>query len=148
MKKQKKGFSLVELLVAMAIIAVLISIAAFGIQIVQRNARNTRRRKFVQDMILQIQDIQANTLKYPDNTTVNGNDILFQDGNNNLATMTIKGLNPQISSSTLTYNNKTGSCTNCNEEADPNLFTYSLDTNNRGVCTNLEGTQFGFCLGY
>ena len=56
----KKGFSLVELLVAMAIIAVLISIAAYGIGIVQRSARNTQRRQMLADIQLLITDIQAN----------------------------------------------------------------------------------------
>ncbi len=57
----KKGFSLVELLIAMAIIAILIAIAAYGIAIVQRNARNTRRRKAVEDVVLTIGDIISNT---------------------------------------------------------------------------------------
>ncbi|MBD3362242.1 prepilin-type N-terminal cleavage/methylation domain-containing protein [Candidatus Dojkabacteria bacterium] len=65
MKLTKKAFSLVELLVAMAIIAVLISIAAYGINIVQRNARDTKRRKAVEDIILVMADAQANTMQTP-----------------------------------------------------------------------------------
>lgn len=57
---KESGFSLVELLVAMAIIAVLISIGAFGISIVQSNARNTKRRKLIEDMQLSIEDYKVN----------------------------------------------------------------------------------------
>ena len=59
-KLNKKGFTLIELLVAMAIIAVLIAIAAFGIQILQRNSRNTQRRKILSDIQLIATDIATN----------------------------------------------------------------------------------------
>jgi prepilin-type N-terminal cleavage/methylation domain-containing protein len=57
----KKGFSLVELLVAMAIIAVLISIAAFGIGILQRNSRNTVRRNELNNIRLALIEREGNT---------------------------------------------------------------------------------------
>ncbi|MBD3362802.1 prepilin-type N-terminal cleavage/methylation domain-containing protein [Candidatus Dojkabacteria bacterium] len=78
--KKKKGFSLVELLVTMAIIAVLISIAAYGIQIIQRNARNTKRRKVVEDLALTVADIQTNYFLYPESLTVS----FYKTNNNNL----------------------------------------------------------------
>lgn len=46
----KKAFGLVELLVAMAIIAILVGLAVLGITIVQRNARDTERRSKVSDI--------------------------------------------------------------------------------------------------
>lgn len=64
-KLNKKGFTLIELLVAMAIIAVLIAIAAFGIQILQRNSRNTQRRKILSDIQLVIADVQSNYQDIP-----------------------------------------------------------------------------------
>lgn len=48
--KAKKAFTLVELLVAMAIIAILLGLAVFGITIVQQNARDTQRRSKVNDV--------------------------------------------------------------------------------------------------
>lgn len=42
--KSKKGFTMVELLVAMAIIGLLIATAIWGIGIAQQSARNTQRR--------------------------------------------------------------------------------------------------------
>jgi prepilin-type N-terminal cleavage/methylation domain-containing protein len=59
--KSKQGFSLVELLVAMAIIAVLISIAAFGIGILQRNSRNTVRRNELNNIRLAVIEREGNT---------------------------------------------------------------------------------------
>lgn len=43
----KKSFTLIELLVAMAVIAVLLGLGVFGINIVQQNARDTQRRKML-----------------------------------------------------------------------------------------------------
>jgi prepilin-type N-terminal cleavage/methylation domain-containing protein len=48
--QEQKGFTLVELLVAMAIIAILIGMAVFGINVVQQNARDTQRRAAVSDI--------------------------------------------------------------------------------------------------
>ncbi len=58
---KKNAFSLVELLVAMAIIALLISIAAFGINIVQRNSRNTERKKELDNIRLAIIEAELNS---------------------------------------------------------------------------------------
>lgn len=54
----KRSFTLVELLVAMAIIAVLISLSVFGINIVQQTARDTQRRAVLRDL-----DIALNGLR-------------------------------------------------------------------------------------
>lgn len=53
--KNKKGFTLLELLVAMAIIAVLLALAVFGILQVQRNSRETQRIKALEDVNIGIQ---------------------------------------------------------------------------------------------
>jgi len=45
MKKGLKGFTMVELLVAMAIIGLLIATAIWGIGVAQQSARNTQRRE-------------------------------------------------------------------------------------------------------
>ncbi len=44
MKKKRKGFTLIELMVAMGIIAVLVTMSVVAIQIVQRSLRDTQRR--------------------------------------------------------------------------------------------------------
>lgn len=91
-KTNKKGFSLVELLVAMAIIAVLISIAAYGIQIVQKNARNTKRRKIVEDMQIAVADVQANYLVYPSTMVIVSKRIEFRNNTGTaLGVIPVKG---------------------------------------------------------
>lgn len=52
--KNKKGFTLIELMVAMGIIAVLVSLSIVGIQIVQRSLRNTQRTAVLNDLNLYI----------------------------------------------------------------------------------------------
>ena len=52
----KKAFTLLELLVAMAIIAILIALAIFGILQVQKNSRDTQRRKAMEDVKMCIRD--------------------------------------------------------------------------------------------
>lgn len=64
--KNKKGFTLLELLVAMAIIAVLIALAVFGIMQVQRNSRETQRIKALEDLNLGIQAFYNRCGEYPD----------------------------------------------------------------------------------
>jgi prepilin-type N-terminal cleavage/methylation domain-containing protein len=78
--EKKKGFSLVELLVAMAIIAVLISIAAYGISILQRNSRNTMRRKEVDNIRLTITEAELNTNQRVTEITNTGNSISLNAG--------------------------------------------------------------------
>lgn len=50
MSKKLKGFTLVELLVAMAIIGIILGLALFGISAAQRNARDTERKAALQDI--------------------------------------------------------------------------------------------------
>lgn len=52
--KNKKGFTLIELMVAMGIIAVLVSLSIVGIQIVQRSLRNTQRTAVLNDLNLYV----------------------------------------------------------------------------------------------
>ena len=63
--KSKKAFTLLELLVAMAIIAIILSLAIFGIIQVQRNSRETQRRKAAEDINIGIQDYFSNYGEYP-----------------------------------------------------------------------------------
>ncbi|MBD3363032.1 prepilin-type N-terminal cleavage/methylation domain-containing protein [Candidatus Dojkabacteria bacterium] len=65
MNAKRNGFSLVEILVAMAIIAALIAIAVYGISVIQRNSRNTKRRKINDNIELAINDIEADTQESP-----------------------------------------------------------------------------------
>lgn len=67
--ENKKAFTLVELLVAMAIIAILLGLAVFGITIVQQNARDTQRRSKVNDVEIALNGLIASSITLPANFT-------------------------------------------------------------------------------
>lgn len=145
LKLNKKGFTLVELLIAMAIIAVLIAIAAYGIQILQRNARNTRRRKIVQDIQLTVSDIQANYFEYPNAGTAGMN----VTGSNNIEfnTPTDHAGGAEQVYTVSGFNNITltpGICTTTAEEDQQGRIQLFWDYNTLTVGTKLEGTTACF----
>jgi len=80
MRKKLQGFTLVELLAAMAIIAILIGLAGFGISIALRNARDSDRRKIIDNMQLVVNDYFTRENEYPASAAVSGSTIVFQDG--------------------------------------------------------------------
>jgi prepilin-type N-terminal cleavage/methylation domain-containing protein len=59
------AFTLVEILIVMAIIAVLLAIAAYGISLVQRNSRNTQRAEFANMLKVGIETYYTNFGRYP-----------------------------------------------------------------------------------
>jgi prepilin-type N-terminal cleavage/methylation domain-containing protein len=63
--QDKKAFSLVELLVVMSVIAILLSMTAFGIQILNRNGRNAKRVDFVNDIKIGLEQYHQRNGKYP-----------------------------------------------------------------------------------
>lgn len=80
MRKQK-AFTLVELLVAMAIIGVLLGLAIFGLASAQRAQRDTERRAALQDIHIGIQTFYETYSKYPTHIAVTSDSqISFCDG--------------------------------------------------------------------
>ena len=65
MKKNYKGFTMVELLVAMAIIALLIALAIWGISMAQQSSRNTQRRAAAAEIAGGFSDFYAKFNKQP-----------------------------------------------------------------------------------
>lgn len=81
MQKKLKGFTLVELLAAMAIIAILIGLAGFGISIALRNSRDSERRQVVDNLQLTISDYYTRESEYPTDAAYNDSDdtIVLED---------------------------------------------------------------------
>ncbi len=65
MRKNKRAFSLIELLVSMAIIAVLIGLVGFGIATAQRNSRDNQRQQKVADIRVGLTDYLTKHNEYP-----------------------------------------------------------------------------------
>lgn len=137
----KKAFSLVELLVAMAIIAVLISIAAFGINITQRNARDTKRRKVVQDLVVLISDIQANTLNYPDGAKLDraGKEIIFTQNGAEVGRYPVKAMD--VSNSWFRVRNTGNACAR-----DSGFYRNAPLNDNLAICIDFKALEVGVRL--
>lgn len=65
MKRNENGFTIIELLVAMAILGLLIGLMIPGIAIVQRGARNTARKTSIQAIQAALEETYGHTRVYP-----------------------------------------------------------------------------------
>jgi type IV pilus assembly protein PilE len=72
MQKKLSAFTLLELMVTMAIIGVLIGLAVFGISVAQRNSRDTSRKAALQSINVAIQDFYTKNNNYPGYLYFNG----------------------------------------------------------------------------
>jgi len=72
--RNKKGFSLVELLVVLAIVGILMALAVGGIRIVQEVNRDTQRKSLVRDIQLAIESYQEKENGYPESVTLDDDD--------------------------------------------------------------------------
>lgn len=73
----KKAFTLLELVVAMAIIATLLGLSLYGVQAVQRSQRDTERRASLQNINLELASYYAANSQYPSSITVTQTAINF-----------------------------------------------------------------------
>lgn len=87
-QKKLKAFTLLELIVAMAIIAVLIGLSVVGINTVQRSTRDTERLSAMNDLVLEIESYYGVNGAYP-SLTVAGN--VFTIGGAGGRTVTVDG---------------------------------------------------------
>lgn len=77
--QRKQAFTLLELMVAMGIIAVLAAMSVFGVSIVQQSLRNTQRRSTLNDVDLAINAYFESNGSYPTNLVLQNDAIYVQD---------------------------------------------------------------------
>lgn len=122
MKKLKKGFTLVELMVVITVIAILMTIAIVSFTRIQKQARDTKRKADVRTLETALQAYYTENQAYPLSTSATA------------ATTALAGLAPNYIPSIPTAplgSTSTGGNTNYMYVTDALGFTYSL-------CTALE----------
>jgi prepilin-type N-terminal cleavage/methylation domain-containing protein len=145
----EKGFTILEVLVAMAIVGMLIAAAAFGISAVQRNSRDARRKELAQQVKIGYEDYYGNYGIAPTNivydNSTDPSTVTFNDGT------TGKQINinvPTFSAATSAVALNAAGCTAGNETDRDNVaICVSSDTTTRGdILVNLESTASGFAI--
>lgn len=81
LRKEKSAFTLVELMVAMAIIAVLMGLAAFGIATALRVLRDNQRRDAVRNIATALNAYYADRATYPTSVTLTATTFTVATGN-------------------------------------------------------------------
>jgi prepilin-type N-terminal cleavage/methylation domain-containing protein len=93
-KTYKKAFSLIELLVSMAIIAVLIGLVGFGVATAQRNARDNQRQQKVADIRVGLTDYLTKHNEYPhvsDDINITSDEIILGPDDTNPIVIQLDG---------------------------------------------------------
>lgn len=72
--KSNSGFSLIEILVAMGVIAILASMSIYGFQVMNRNSRNSQRTKLANDVKLGMEEFYIRNGSYP-----NSDDLIYDN---------------------------------------------------------------------
>jgi prepilin-type N-terminal cleavage/methylation domain-containing protein len=87
MKKDKKAFTLIELMVAMGVVAVLVTMSVVGIQIVQRSLRNTQRRDILNTFNLYLTGFSNDNGRFP-----LANEVSFKDNGNGTGSILVNNV--------------------------------------------------------
>jgi prepilin-type N-terminal cleavage/methylation domain-containing protein len=70
---KKKGYTFLELIIAMAVVAILMGLGFAGIATLQMSQRNTERRKGIESINLEVIAFQGDTGKFPARIEINPN---------------------------------------------------------------------------
>ncbi len=123
-----KGFTLLELIIAMAIVAVLIGLSVIGIQTVQRSQRDTERRAYLNTINLEITAYYGDTSTYPATVTITGTPRITVNISAN-RTVTLKGAAVSLAASA-TASTSQGS-----------KYCYGVSGNDYVIGVHLEGSN-------
>jgi prepilin-type N-terminal cleavage/methylation domain-containing protein len=129
-EKKYSAFTLVELMVAMSIIAILIGLSVFGITTAQRNLRDNQRRDAVKNIAAGLADYYSRNGSYPARTN---NTFAGIGGSNSLGTAAAF----KLTGVTTPSGDSTASAT---------WFGYSVANDGYILCAELESGGF-FDLG-
>lgn len=153
MRKQNKAFTLVELLVAMAIIGVLLGLAIFGLSTAQRAQRDTERKTALQDLNMGVQVFYETYNRYPSVATIAETQITLSNpvcssGANGCRTVVpLKGSASALTTCNIgTYNATTDSNRTCY------IFDPQVGQGNASIpggyalCAKMENGSY-FCVG-
>lgn len=132
--KTKKGFTLLELMVAMGIIAILAAMSVYGISIVQQSLRNTQRRKNLEDINLALNQYFESYGSYPLTS-------------NNTFQLTVEGVS--INGQTVVEFSGAGKAQSGETTSSGSAYCYIPVANGGSyqLGVDLEGTEWGFQLG-
>ena len=134
-KKNKKGFTLLELMVAMGVIAILAAMSIYGISLVQKSLRNTARRKAAQDINLAVQQYYEATANYPAYNTAAG--IRFFADRVEVNSQVVY----RFTGATVPQNTTTA------VDSTYTRYCYSVNAGSYKISVDLEGSLWGLQLG-
>ena len=146
--KDKKGFTMVELLVSMAIIGLLIATAIWGINLAQQSARNTQRRTAGSNIVAGFAEFYARFNVQPDGGAI----LVKADGTINLTRVspvksyTMGGFTGIMAPESVLVDNTTASsqnCTNMKSNASETRYIFGYTPKGIKVCVCLEGGADG-----
>lgn len=143
LKKQNKGFTIVELLIVIVVIGILAGLVITTYNGIQTKARNTERTTDLKAVQGQLEAYYANKGYYP------GNDSLGAGGTNGADNVTfigtdMKGLDKEAlrdpKGTAGDYSLNTGTTTGDNK------YTYAPSTDANGTCTTTDGNCTKYTL--
>jgi type II secretion system protein G len=126
-RKNNRGFTIVELLIVIVVIGILAALVVVTYNGIQQKARDTERKTDVNALHGQLEAYQAQNGRYP--TLANMNDSAFRAAN-------MKGLDPAA------LQDPKGSAQTLADTAGANVYSYAVTPAN---CDNAAG---GDCLQY